>query len=113
MEDETVFAKIIRGELPATIVFESDTVMAIKDIAPRAPVHFLIFPKKPFQDLQSVPAEEMSIITDCFQVAQKLAEEFGIADAYRVIVNNGVKAGQSVFHLHFHLLGGRRLGVLG
>jgi histidine triad (HIT) family protein len=113
MEDDTVFGKIIRGEIPAAVVFESDDVMAIKDIAPRAPVHLLIFPKKPFRDLQSVPPKELHVVAECFAVAQKLAEEHGVADAYRVVVNNGVKAGQSVFHLHFHLLGGRRLGVIG
>lgn len=110
---ETVFSRIIKRELPAEIVFENENIIAIKDIAPHAPVHLLIMPKKAFADLQSVPPEDLHLIGEVVEVAQKLAEEFGIADGYRLLTNCGAPAGQTVFHLHFHLLGGRSLGGLG
>jgi len=109
----TIFSKIINGEIPSEKVFESDRIVAFKDIAPAAPVHILIVPKKEIPDLQSVQEEDLSIIGEIVQVAQKLAEEFGILGGYRLVTNNGSEAGQEVFHLHFHLLGGRRLGKLG
>jgi histidine triad (HIT) family protein len=78
-----------------------------------APVHILIVPKMAYPDLQSVPAEELSIVAECVAIAQQLAEEFEVADGYRFLTNNGPEAGQCVFHLHFHLIGGRKLGHLG
>lgn len=109
----TVFGKIIRGELPAEVVFENDKVVAIKDIHPAAPVHLLIIPKKEIKDLQTLGAEDFDLILEVIKVAQTLAEQFGITDGYRLLTNNGSKAGQTIFHLHFHLLGGRHLGALG
>lgn len=106
----TIFAKIIAGELPADKVFENERILAIKDIYPKAPVHVLIMPKKEIPNLQSLKQEDLSLIGEMVIVAQKLAEEYGIADGYRLIVNNGVKAGQSVSHLHLHLIGGKTLG---
>lgn len=108
----TVFQKIIEGELPADKVFESETVIAFRDIAPAAPVHILIVPKKPIKDLQSVAPSDLSLIAEIIQVAQEIAEKMGIADNYRLLTNNGKDAGQSVFHLHFHLIGGRQLGPI-
>ena len=108
----TIFGRIIKGELPAEKVYEDDTVLAIKDINPVAPVHLLIIPKKEYKDIQSVPESELSVLAHIFKVAQLLAERFEIADGYRLITNNGSMAGQAVFHLHFHLIGGRRLGAL-
>lgn len=106
----TIFGKIIAGELPATKVFENERIIAIKDLYPKAPVHLLIIPKKEIPDLQSVSAEDLPLIAECMSVAQKLAAEYKITDGYRLIVNNGSLAGQTVYHLHFHLMGGARLG---
>lgn len=105
----TVFGKILRGELPCEKVYESDTVLAFKDIAPKAPVHILIIPKKEIPTLQAVKAEDYPLIGEMIGVAQKLAKEFGIEEGYRLLVNNGPESGQIVFHLHFHLIGGRRI----
>ena len=109
----TVFAKIIRGELPSEKVFENERIIAIKDLHPVAPVHLLIMPKKEIPDLQSVTKEDLPLISEICAVAQKLAKEFDIADGYRLLTNNGTEGGQVIFHLHFHLIGGRKLGALG
>lgn len=108
----TVFGKIIKGDLPADKVFESETIIVIKDISPKAPVHLLIIPKKAYPSLQEVPHEDLSIITEIVEVAQNLAKKFDVADNYRLLTNIGTKAGQSVFHLHFHLIGGKPLGAM-
>lgn len=108
----TIFGKIIKGEIPAEKIFENERIIAIKDINPAAPVHILIIPKKEIPDLQSVKAEDLPLIGEIVQVAQKLAVQFKIEDGYRLITNNGSKAGQSVYHLHFHLVGGSELGGL-
>ncbi len=109
----TIFSKIIKGEIPSDKVFENERILAFKDINPVAPVHLLIIPKKEIPDLQSVSSEDLSLISEMVVVAQQLAKEFGVEDGYRLITNNGVPSGQQVFHLHFHLLGGRKLGALG
>ncbi len=105
----TIFGKIIRGEIPCDKVFENDTILAFKDIAPKAPVHILIVPKKEIQDLQSLSEEDFALLGEIVQVAQKLAKEFGIEEGYRLLTNNGPGSGQTVLHLHFHLMGGKRL----
>lgn len=110
---DTLFSKIIRKELPADIVLETDKLIVIKDIHPAAPVHLLIIPKKPYKDLQAVPAEDLPILGDIAAVAQQLATQFDIESGYRLLTNNGASAGQTIFHLHFHLIGGRSLGALG
>ena len=109
----TVFGKIIKGELPAEKVFENERILAIKDLYPVAPVHILIIPKKEIPDLQSVAPEDFPLLGEVCEVAQKLAKELGIEKGYRLLTNNGADAGQTIFHLHFHLLGGRRLDTLG
>ena len=109
----TLFSKIIKGELPADKVFENERIIAIKDINPTAPVHILIISKKEIANLQSATPEDMPLIAEMFGVAQDLAKRFGVADGYRLLTNNGTSAGQTIFHLHFHLIGGRRLGALG
>lgn len=106
----TIFGKIIKGELPAEKVFENERILAIKDIHPKAPVHLLIMPKKEIRDLQSLLPEDRGLIAEIIAVAQQLAAEFHIEDGYRLITNNGSDAGQIIFHLHFHLIGGRPLG---
>lgn len=108
----SIFSKIISKELPADVVFEDEDVVAFKDINPVAPVHLLIVPKKEIADLQSVSAEDLPLIAHIAKVAQKLAEENGVVEGYRLLTNNGRGAGQEVFHLHFHLIGGRQLGAL-
>jgi len=109
---ETIFKKIIQKELPADRVYENDHLLVIKDINPQAPVHLLIIPKKEYASLQDLPKEELPIVMEVIQVAQELARKFKIADNYRLITNIGTKAGQSVFHLHFHMIGGGSLGPI-
>ena len=111
MENDSVFSKIIRGELPADKVFENERIIAFKDIHPLAPIHILIVPKKEIPDLQSLDKEDLTIIGEVVSVAQTLAERFGITDGYRLVTNNGALAGQVIFHLHFHLIGGCKLGA--
>lgn len=109
---KTVFAQIIAGELPADKVFENERIVAFKDINPSAPIHILIVPKKEIPDLQSVSKEDLPLIAEIMEVAQALAKRYNIVDGYRLLTNNGSLAGQAVFHLHFHLIGGRKLGAL-
>lgn len=108
----TIFGKIIAGDLPAEKVYESETILAIKDKFPVAPVHILIMPKKEIKDLQSANQADLNLIPEIISTAQKLAKQFGIEDNYRLLTNNGSLAGQSIFHLHFHLIGGKRLGPM-
>jgi len=103
----TVFGKIIAGELPCEKVFENENIIAFKDIHPVAPIHILIVPKKEISDLQAMEEEDYHLLGEIVAVAQKLAEEYEITDGYRLLTNNGPGAGQTIFHLHFHLIGGR------
>lgn len=106
----TVFGLIIQGKLPAEKVFENERILAIKDIHPVAPVHILIMPKKEIPNIHSLEREDWPLIGEILEVAQKIAEEFGVEGGYRLITNNGPDAGQTIFHLHFHLIGGKVLG---
>jgi histidine triad (HIT) family protein len=106
----SIFGKIIKGELPAEKVFENERILAIKDLHPKAPVHLLIMPKKEIKDLQSVQEEDLPLIAEIIAVGQKLAKEFGVEQGYRFISNIGPDGGQVIFHLHFHLIGGKQLG---
>lgn len=105
----SVFSKIIAGEIPCSKVFENERIFAFRDIAPIAPVHVLIVPKKEIRNLQDALPEDFPLIAECLQVAQKLAVQLEITDGYRLLTNSGEEAGQTVFHFHFHLIGGRRL----
>jgi len=109
----TIFGKIIRGELPSDKVFENDQILVIKDLYPVAPVHLLIIPKKEIANLQSLKAEDFDLLQQVIAVTQELAKQFQIENSYRLLTNNGETAGQTIFHLHFHLIGGRPLGALG
>lgn len=109
----TIFGKIIQGKLPCVKVFENERIFAIQDIAPAAPVHILIMPKKEIPSLQDIKEEDLPLIGEIVQVAQKLASELGIEKGYRLLTNSGAAAGQSVMHLHFHLLGGKVMSHLG
>ena len=108
----TIFGKIIKGDLPADKVYENERIIVIKDINPKAPVHLLLIPKKEYASLQEVPKEDLSIIQEIIHVAQDLAKKFDVADNYRLLTNIGTKAGQSVFHLHFHLIGGNTISII-
>lgn len=108
----TIFSKIIQKQLPADIVYEDEYVVAFKDIAPQAPVHLLIVPKKEIPSLQHITEEDRDLIAHIAFTAQKLAKEYKIEDNYRFLTNNGELAGQSVWHLHFHLIGGKALGSI-
>lgn len=104
---KTLFERIISGELPSEKVLENEHVVAIKDIAPKAPVHLLIIPRKAIPDLQSMKQEDYYLLGEIVKAAQELANQFGLQEGgYRLVVNNGPDAGQTVFHLHFHLMGG-------
>ncbi len=102
----TIFQKIIDREIPANIVYEDEKALAFRDIHPQAPVHILVIPKKPIAKIADMAAEDRELVGHLFFVAREIAEKEGLSD-YRLVVNNGPEAGQSVFHLHLHLLGGR------
>ncbi len=114
MAEETLFSKIIRKEIPADIVYEDEAVMAFRDISPQAPVHCLIIPKKVIPTVNDATAEDERVLGRLFTVAAKLARENGIdRSGYRLSVNCNADGGQEVFHLHMHLMGGRRLQRMG
>ncbi len=111
---KTLFEKIIEGELPGEKVYEDDKIVVIKDKFPKAPIHLLIIPRKPIPDVQSLETEDFPLMGEVFRVAQKVAKDFGLdKEGYRMIVNNGSNSGQEIDHIHFHLMGGRRLGAMG
>lgn len=107
MENDTLFSKIIRREIPADIVYEDDECICIKDIAPQAPVHVLLIPKKPIPKISDATPDDKALLGHLMTKVAPISEMLGISDAFRVIINNGEKAGQTVFHLHLHLLGGK------
>lgn len=107
---ETIFSKIIQREIPADIVYEDELCMAFKDVNPQAPIHILLIPKKPIDRLSNAQDEDQDILGYLMLQAPKIAEQQGIGGKFRLIVNNGTEAGQTVFHLHLHILGGRGLG---
>jgi histidine triad (HIT) family protein len=110
---KSIFSRIIDGELPCEKVFENEHILAIKDKYPIAPVHLLIIPKKEITSLQKLEEADLPLLGEMIIVSQKLAKEFGVEKGYRLLTNNGSDAGQTIFHLHFHLIGGRRLGAMG
>ncbi len=108
--NDCIFCRIIQGTAPARIVYQDDEVTAFHDIHPRAPIHILIVPNKHIPGVNQVAPEDVPMLGRLFLVARRLAEEMAIADGYRLVLNTGRRAGQSVFHLHVHLLGGRSFG---
>ncbi|HID7801960.1 TPA: purine nucleoside phosphoramidase [Proteus mirabilis] len=113
MAEETIFSKIIRGEIPADIVFQDDTVTAFRDISPQAPTHILIIPNKLIPTVNDVTAQDEQVLGHLFVVAAKIAQQEGIAEeGYRLVMNCNKHGGQEVFHIHMHLLGGKPLGSL-
>ena len=105
---DTIFAKIINKEIPADIVYEDDLCLAFRDINPQAPVHLLVVPKKPLDMLSSAQEEDQTLLGHLLLAANKIARQLKIDDAFRLVINNGKDVGQSVFHLHLHILAGRR-----
>ena len=105
----TLFQKIIDREIPADIVYEDDLSIVIKDINPQAPTHLLIIPKKPIPKVSDALKEDKDILGHLMWVAGEVARQVGVEDTFRLVINNGAKAGQSVFHIHIHLLSGRTL----
>ena len=103
---DCLFCKIIAGEIPSNKVYEDDVCFAFYDIAPQAPTHFLVIPKEHISSVSAVNAENSAVVAHIFEVIAKLAAEKGM-ESYRVVSNIGERAGQSVFHLHFHVLSGR------
>ncbi len=107
---DCLFCKIIAGEIPSTKVYEDDKVFAFRDINPQAPVHMLVVPKEHLDSADAVTAENAANVAACFTAIPKIAAAEGLKDGYRVINNCGASAGQTVMHIHFHLIGGRQLG---
>ncbi|MGF1482151.1 MAG: histidine triad nucleotide-binding protein [Cyanophyceae cyanobacterium] len=106
---DTIFGKIIRKEIPADIVYEDDLALAFKDIAPQAPTHILVIPKQPVPQLAAATADEQDLLGHLLMTAKQVAAQAGLENGYRVVINNGVDGGQSVDHLHLHILGGRQM----
>jgi histidine triad (HIT) family protein len=110
MQAETIFSKIIKGEIPADKVYETDSVLAFKDIHPRAPVHVLIIPKEPIAKIGDATADDAQMLGELMLATVEVAKIMGVAETgYRLVINNGQEGGQEVYHLHIHLLGGKQL----
>ena len=106
---DCLFCKIVAGEIPSTKVYEDDTVLAFRDIAPQAPTHILIIPKMHMDSLDDLNADNLPAVSACLAAAPQIAAAEGLTKGYRIITNIGNEGGQTVAHLHFHLLGGRAL----
>jgi len=106
--NDTIFRKIINKEISAEIVYEDDISIAFKDANPQAPIHILIIPKKLIDMPKNIKDEHDSLVGHLFVVASKIAEELNVTNGYRLVMNNGENAGQSVFHIHLHMLAGRK-----
>ena len=106
---DTLFTKIINRDIPADIVFEDEQCLAFRDIAPQAPMHILLVPKKPLPMVSEAAANDKELLGHLLLKAAEVAAAEGYGDAFRVVINNGEKAGQTVFHIHLHILGGRDL----
>ena len=110
MADKTLFSRIIDGEIPGSFVYQDEHVVAIRDINPAAPVHVLVIPRKPIASLAQLEEEDLELAGRILLAVRKVAEQEGLAErGYRVVVNTGQEGGQTVAHLHFHILGGRQL----
>ena len=108
--ENCVFCKIIAGEIPSPRLYEDEKMIVIRDIQPRAKLHYLCIPKKHFPTLYSMSREDVEYLRHCFDVIPKIEEDLGLEDGYRLVINQGFNGGQTVAHLHIHLLGGEGLG---
>ena len=106
-----LFCKIIVGEIPSTKVYEDETVLAFRDIAPMAPTHILVIPKAQIGSVAEITAENSGVVAHIFEVIPQIAKAEGLEDGFRVVSNCGPHAGQTVHHLHFHILGGKQLSL--
>ena len=106
-----LFCKIIAGEIPSTKVYEDETVLAFRDIAPQAPCHVLVIPKAHIDDANGITADNSAVVAHIFQVIPQIAKAEGLDNGYRIVSNCGADAGQTVQHLHFHILGGKQLAL--
>lgn len=110
MSGDTIFGKIIRKEIPANIVHEDDLCLAFTDITPQAPTHILVIPKKPIPSLAEAESDDKELLGHMLLTVKQIAQQQGLAeDGYRVVINSGNNGGQTVFHLHMHLMGGRSM----
>ena len=109
--ENCLFCKIVAGEIPSTKVYEDEKILAFRDIAPMAPTHILVIPKAHIASVAEVTAENADVVAHIFTVIPKIAEAEGLENGYRVVSNCGDDAGQTVHHLHFHILGGRKLSL--
>lgn len=106
---ETIFSKIIRREIPAEIIYEDDLAIAFKDVHPQAPVHILVIPKEPIAQLADAESKDHALMGHLLLTAKRVAQEAGLNNGYRVVINTGPDGGQTVYHLHLHILGGRQM----
>ena len=109
--ENCLFCKIIAGDIPSTKVYEDETVLAFRDIAPQAPTHILVIPKAHIGSVAEINGENSSVIAHIFEVIASIAKAEGLDSGYRVVSNCGDDAGQTVHHLHFHILGGKKLSL--
>ena len=109
--ENCLFCKIIAGDIPSTKVYEDETVLAFRDIAPQAPTHILVIPKAHIGSVAEVTGENSAVVAHIFEVIAQIAKNEGLSEGYRVVSNCGPHAGQTVHHLHFHLLGGKQLSL--
>ena len=105
--EKSIFEKIIDKELPSKIIHEDEHCIVIEDIAPKAPIHLLVIPKKPIKKLSDVKEDDKELLGHLMMVTKKVAKQLNVENAFNVVINNGKEAGQTVFHLHIHLLAGR------
>lgn len=105
-----IFCKIVNGDIPSTCLYEDEYVYVFRDINPQAPVHFLVIPKEHIESAGKITAENSVAVAKCFEIIPKIAEQEGLTNGYRIISNCGTDAGQTVPHLHFHVLGGKSMG---
>jgi histidine triad (HIT) family protein len=108
-EQDCLFCRIIAGEAPARRVYESDTIVAFHDINPQAPTHILVVPRKHIAKIAEIGDDDRGLMGDLLLSAKTIAAQEGIEGGFRLVINNGIESGQSVFHIHLHLLGGRRM----
>ena len=108
---DCLFCKIVAGDIPSTKVYEDETVLAFRDIAPMAPTHILVIPKAHIGSVAEITAENSTVVAHIFEVIPQIAKEEGLTEGYRVVSNCGEHAGQTVKHLHFHVLGGKQLSL--
>ena len=108
---DCIFCKIIKGDIPSTKVYEDELVYAFRDINPQAPTHILVIPKAHIESVNGISAENSNVVAHIFEVIPQIAKAEGLDGGYRVVSNCGSDAGQTVFHLHFHILGGKALSL--